>query len=354
MNRIVHHVIAGLILSLGMTGCNQNNTASKQDLSDDNGNGSTQRCENDSTLSYVCGLMNAEDIHHIGDSGLLLVSGMADEHSGGHIYLLNPTTLSYTDLVSAENYSVSQDNTLFGSCPSPLNTSNFGSHGLAVQENSKNEYKVYSTSHGDREAIEIFSLKISDDIGQLTWQGCVELDPTIMHNSVAILEDGGFITTEFIRWDADFADIYSGRPTGGLLVWHPGMLPIQLDGTQLAGPNGILVSDDNNTVYVAEFGSGNLITFDLSTSPVGIKKTALTNFPDNLRWAGDNQILAAGNNISGEGWSVSSFNLEDGSIEVIANYPGTVKMQGISVAEQLGEKIWVGTYSGDRVGYFNR
>jgi hypothetical protein len=33
---------------------------------------------------------------------------------------------------------------------------------------------------------------------------------------------------------------------------------------------------------------------------------------------------------------------------------GEAAMQGISSALQIGEKIWVGTYSGDRIGYFEK
>jgi len=62
-------------------------------------------CAADSGISYVCGLMNAEDLLSVGDSGFILTSGMTSEGVNGHVYLIDPDDNSWHDLVSALNFS---------------------------------------------------------------------------------------------------------------------------------------------------------------------------------------------------------------------------------------------------------
>ena len=57
-----------------------------------------------------------------------------------------------------------------------------------------------------------------------------------------------------------------------------------LAGSELAGPNGIVVSDDNRYLYVAALGTRELVRFDLSQEPVASDSVALDIILDNIRW----------------------------------------------------------------------
>ena len=79
------------------------------------------------------------------------------------------------------------------------------------KRNREFTFDLYITSHGEREAIEIFTLDLRDASAKLVWMGCVPLDEAIMHNSLAILSDGGFVTTQFMTWAGGVESTFSGE-----------------------------------------------------------------------------------------------------------------------------------------------
>lgn len=86
----------------------------------------------------------------------------------------------------------------------------------------------------------------------MAWVGCVEMPQHASINSVAALADGGFITTRIMGEGPQASgDIFAGDVTGYLYEWHPGGDITELTGTQMSGPNGIEISSDGKTVFVA-------------------------------------------------------------------------------------------------------
>jgi sugar lactone lactonase YvrE len=125
-------------------------------------------------------------------------------------------------------------------------------------------------------------------------------------------------------------------------------------GTELAGPNGIVVSEDNRYLYVAALGTRELVRFDLSQEPVASDAVTLDIILDNIRWGESGKLLTAGGNAGGNGWSVVEVDAASLDATRIGGMNGDAAMQRVSSALQVGDQIWVGTYSGDRVGYFAR
>ena len=311
-------------------------------------------CPSDPGITYICGLMNAEDLLRVGDTGMILTSGMSGENVTGHLYLVNPLDNTWEELVFGANFSQDQDSAMFPNCPGPLDTSNFSAHGLALREIAANQFDLYITSHGAREAIEVFDLDMSEGIAELTWKGCVTLDESIMHNSVAILDDGGFVTTQFMVWADGIASAMSGEPTGGVVAWHPGSEPALIPGSEVAAPNGIVVSDDGRYIYIAAFGSRELVRLDTASDPVAQTFVSLDIVLDNVRWGAPGKLITAGGNVEGGGWSVVEVDADTLEVVNLGSFGGDVAMQGVSSALQMNDEIWVGTYNGDRIGYFTR
>ncbi len=311
-------------------------------------------CPSDPGITYICGLMNAEDLLSVGDTGMILTSGMSGENVTGHLYLVNPLDNTWEELVFGANFSQDQDSAMFPNCPGPLDTSNFSAHGLALREIAANQFDLYITSHGAREAIEVFDLDMSEGIAELTWKGCVTLDESIMHNSVAILDDGGFVTTQFMVWADGIASAMSGEPTGGVVAWHPGSEPALIPGSEVAAPNGIVVSDDGRYIYIAAFGSRELVRLDTASDPVAQTFVSLDIVLDNVRWGAPGKLITAGGNVEGGGWSVVEVDADTLEVVNLGSFGGDVAMQGVSSALQVNDEIWVGTYNGDRIGYFPR
>ena len=311
-------------------------------------------CDEDVGITYICGLMNAEDLLSLGDSEMILTSGMSSEGVNGHLYIVNTRDDSWEDLVGSVNFSQDFDNTLYPACSDQFNVGNFSAHGLALKEIEPKFFDLYITSHGAREAIEIFNLDLRSGSAILTWRGCVPLDESIMHNSVAILDDGGFVTTQFMVWAKGLASAVTGEAKGSVVEWHPGGVPETVLGTELSAPNGIAISDDQRYMFVAALGAREIVRFDLSQEPITKTIVSTGSIPDNVRWGEPGKLLTAGGNIDGNGWSVVEVDaMGMGSVKV-GGMDGSAKMQGISSALQIGDKIWVGTYNGDRIGYFTK
>ena len=319
-----------------------------------------EECASDRETTYICGLMNAEDMISVAGTDLIITTGMAssaltdDLEVNGHIYLIDTKDDSWEDLVSKPSFSQELNGALYPECPGPLNVQNYSSHGLSLRIKRAEVYDLFITSHGAREAIEMFELDLSSGSASLKWTGCVPLDESIMHNSVAILNDGGFVTTQFMTWSGGLESVVSGQARGSVVEWHPAGAPSIMDGTKLSGPNGIAVSDDEKYMYVAAIGTRTIARFDLTRGNERAVSGVLDSNPDNLRWGRAGKLLTAGANASGDGWSVVEIDSETLEFNIIGGMSSVAAMQNASTAIEINDKIWVGTYNGDRVGYFSR
>ncbi len=318
-------------------------------------------------LTYICGLINAEDLIHLGDTGLLLASGMTRGDLSGRLYLINPNDHSYQELVHGGSFGQGHDTGMFPDCPGPLNVQNFSMHGLALRQTGANRYDLYATSHGAREAVEMFDLDVGGGSARLTWKGCVVMpEPAnTFINSVAILEDGGFVTTKMMDpAGGGFGAINAGEITGHVFEWRPGGAVEVVAGTELSGANGIELSADGRYMYVTAMGTREVIKFDRSQSPVTGERVRIDIVPDNIRWGAPGKLLTAGGNVvdpaectgpaCSTGWSVVEVDADTMTAVRVGGADQTAAIQGVSTALEVDGNIWVGTFNGDRVGYFAR
>ncbi|MBM3773000.1 MAG: SMP-30/gluconolactonase/LRE family protein [Acidimicrobiia bacterium] len=316
-------------------------------------------CRNEQGLTYICDLSVPEDILTVGSSGLLLVSG---HRAPGHLYLIDPATRAQSELIHGATFRLQHDTRAYPDCPGPLNLQAFDVHGLSLTETSPRHFSLYTTSHGVREAIEIYDLDLRGTAPMLTWKGCVVLQQDSYHNSVARLADGGFVATRMR--DQNFKG-GGGAPvgiTGHLVEWHPGGQPQRLADTDMSLPNGIDVSKDERYIYVAAIGSQELVRFDRRSTPMAKRTVSLPIRPDNVHWATDGKLLTAGPNYvppgqcSGAGcatgWSVLEVDPETFAFSRLGGADQTAAMQRVSSAMRVGDDIWVGS-NDDRIARFS-
>jgi len=322
---------------------------------------------NSGDIKYIYGPKNAEDILPLGDTQWLITSGMNGQFSNtddtGHIYLVNRSEKTFEEFFPGVKPTFDLDKEMFNACPGPINPENFSAHGLALQQQSSGQFRLYITSHGVREAIEVFNINAKDAKPAISWVGCVLLPEKMLANSVAILSDGGFVATKFFDPTAPnaFNDIFQGKITGGVYEWHPGGNVKAIHGTELSGANGIAVSPDNKCVYVATSGTREIVRYDRTEAPVTLEKVQINIGPDNIRWGDDGLLYTAGSNYvppeecenppCETGWSVFSIDPETLETKRVTGVDQTATMQNASSAVAVGNEIWVGTYSGDRIGY---
>ena len=196
----------------------------------------------------------------------------------------------------------------------------------------------------------------------IRWVGCVPMTKDVYLNSLAFLPEGGFVATKFFDPSKPEGSgaIFAHKLTGGLLQWLPktGVTPIA--GTDLTGANGIEVSKDGKSIYVAAWGAQELVRFSRKGAAVEKTVVKVDFWPDNLRWAADGTIMVAGQNVpagsSGgmptfKGWTVVRLDPATMKVTQVFKDGGTAPLQNVSVALSVDGTLWFGTFAGDRLGY---
>jgi hypothetical protein len=323
-------------------------------------------CEPDGALQFVCGPLNAEDLVRVGDSRWLIASGMDGALTGagsakGHLYLVDHRSKRWQVAFPGASPVFHHDRKAFGSCPGPLNIANFSAHGIAIRAKSRDRHILYVVGHGDREAIEVFEVDARGPTPSLAWTGCVVLPDDVSANSVAILPDGGFVTTKFLDRTMpqaeSMAQARQGKLNGAVFEWHPGGTVVAIPGTELSAPNGIEVSPDGRTLYVAVFGTHEFVRFHRGANGLEKKAVPVALSPDNVRWTPEGKLLTVGGDYSGPGaprttaWTILEVDPDTLSIRPAAQGASSRGMQALSVALAVEGEIWVGTFAGDRIGH---
>jgi sugar lactone lactonase YvrE len=120
-------------------------------------------------------------------------------------------------------------------------------------------------------------------------------EPFGVCNNAAVASDGTIVFTESsrrYRLEKYKNDIVEDTQTGRLIRWHPdrGAPEVLLDG--LAFANGVALSADEGTVFVAETGKGRIHKVSLDDGANGVF-AEVPGYPDNLSRGSDGLIWAA-------------------------------------------------------------
>ena len=217
-------------------------------------------------------------------------------------------------------------------------------------------HTLYVVRHGAREAIEVFEVDARGAVPVVVWVGCVEAPEDVTFNSVAALPGGGFAATHF------------NRPLGALWEWHAGAGWAKVAGSETNGPNGLVVSADGRWFYIGGWGTRSLIRLSRGLTPVQKDAVDVGFHIDNVRWAPDGSLLAAGHvgdtpesifeclgqqQCDGVTSRVAKVDPEDLTAEEIVRYPSNQHVILGTVALQVGDEIWLGGVAGaDRIARF--
>ena len=314
-------------------------------------------CQSEQGVTYLCGFLRPEDVVNVGSTGLVLASG---HRAPGHMYLIDPATDTWSELIHNDTFRLQHDTNAWPECPGPLNLGAFDVHGISLAETSPGRFSIYTTSHGEREAIEIYDLDVRGAAPVLSWTGCVLLQQDGYFNSVARLADGGFVTTRMRDLNAATQSV-RGIISGRVFEWRPGGELRPLAGTELSLPNGIAVSADERYLYVTASGTRELVRFDRRATPIGKRTVSTPMGPDNIHWDSNGKLVIAGPHEADpatcgearcfEGWSVIEVDPETLAIARLGGMDETAAMQRASAAIRVGNEIWVGSNQ-DRIARF--
>ncbi len=312
-------------------------------------------------LNFICGPVGAEDLVRIPDTHWIIGSGMAEGDSPGKLHLIDTNKKSWEILYPRKRVQSELDAISYPACPGVPDGEKFGAHGIAIRNDGNRISTILAVNHG-REAIEVFKLNAAGDKPTIRWIGCIPMDETIYVNSAAFLPGGGVVFTKFFdrQNPKGFGAIMEGKTTGGVFEWHPDTGIRAIAGTELAGANGIEVSKDGEFLYVAAWGTQELVRFTQRNGSIEKNTVKIGFFPDNLRWAPDGKILVAGQirdtNATGgmlgfRGWIVAKLDPQTMEISEVFKDQGESPLQNASVAIDVDGTLWIGSFRADRVAY---
>jgi sugar lactone lactonase YvrE len=251
----------------------------------------------------------------------------------------------------------------------PSERERFRTHGLYLKEGRRGVHTLYVVHHGGRESVEVFELATRPTPMTITWIGCVVAPDPIGLNAVVALPDGGFAATNFDPRQPPggrggfSAALTAGERTGEVWEWHPRSGWAKVPGSEAAGANGIEISPDGRWYYIAEWGNRSFMRLSRGKTPPDRQEIPLGFRVDNVRWGRDGMLLVAG---QGEpGGAVTSGGAGNLSMSIIGRIdpktmtytaivkqPTNERLSAATVAVQVGDEIWAGSFRGDRIARY--
>jgi hypothetical protein len=320
-------------------------------------------CSPAGNVTPICGLHAPEDLELLPDGKHLLVSQMPDHanpNSGG-LAVMDLATNRVQPLMIKNEFKAGWGET---SCNSPLQK--LGPHGIHLSKRPDGALQLLVVNHAERESIEMLELVSDGNSYSGVWRGCVVNATGGLHNDVAATPEGGFIATvmmdKTLRAKPDAINIMlSGADTGYLVEWTAAKGMVKLPNSESPFNNGVQVSRDGKFALFNAWTGKQVRQYERETQRVSAI-IDLPFYPDNLTLRADGKLVVAGIDELGS-WkncvtTHSDFCMTGFAAAVID--PLTMKstplyhaapgvLAGASVALQLKQTLYIGTYQGDRL-----
>jgi hypothetical protein len=299
-----------------------------------------EACVPDGEVQFVCGTTNPEDLYLIPDTPWVIASGRVSDVEGP-IYAVNIRDHSAREIFPEGAVAPSHDTVTYGDCPGP-NTI-FQPHGLTLREGEAGIHTLYVVGHGAREAIEVFNLDVRGPVPSLEWTGCIPSpNGTARINSITALPNGYLGATNFDT---------SG---GELWEWHPSTGWIEVPGSQMPGPNGLVSSADGQWFYIGGWSDQALVRLSRMQSPIQIETVPVGFNVDNVRWGTDGTIIVAGHvtrcaeivNCELAAARVAKVDPNSFDVQQLVDFKGNDFFRLGTVAIEVENEIWIGGIRG--------
>jgi hypothetical protein len=317
---------------------------------------------------FVCGQRAPEDLVVVPGAQYVIAGAYA---GAGGLFVIRASDKTSTLAYPSPNVAARFDQKAYAGCPGAPDAAaqaKFQTHGLSLQPGNNNVHRLYVVLHGPRESIEVFEVdaRPSTVLGAgkgtpaLTWIGCVVAPMPIGLNSVRWLPDGGFIATNFLpRGGAPdaFKRLQAGERNGELWEWHVASGWQKVPDSEASGANGLEISEDGRTLYVAAWGSQSFFRLSRGQAKPAREEVKLGFMVDNIRWAADGTLLATGQ-ISPFGGSadpatvVVKVDPKTLAVREILRKANTPAFSNGTVAVEVGKELWVGSFRGDRIAIY--
>jgi hypothetical protein len=203
-------------------------------------------------VEILCGTRSPEDLEPTPDGKFLIVSQFVNGRGGtggAGLVLFDPAKKTFTKMTVKDEPRKDWGDP---ACPGPPGEALLP-HGISLSKRGdlKNgAMQLYVVNHGGRQSMEMFELKRAGPSWELAWHGCFVTKQD--YNDVAALADGGFIATQptSLRTPGDTSNLLGGQATGYVVRWMAATGEVELPGTRIGYPNGVLVTPDGRYMYV--------------------------------------------------------------------------------------------------------
>lgn len=323
-------------------------------------------------ITPICGLQNPEDLARIPEAPWLVVSQMRRGERPGSLIAL-PVKGSHGQRLfpNPERHDVYGRQPGWGDpgCPGAPDPARFAPHGIDILRRTDTPVLAVLNhgSRGKREAIELFELFLDGETPAATWRGCAQLPADAQGNDVALTPTGELLVTRMMSrggglWQG--LEIALGLDTGSVLRWEGGVGWRSVPGTDASGANGVETSVDGSKIYFTAMGSNELVRVDATGDPERVSIPLESG--DNLSWAPDGQLLVA-SHTAGLRALMGCRSIEKGScgtsFRIVSVDPQSLEAHpilersgppigAVSVAVQVGQQLFLGSFAGDRVGRY--
>ncbi|MBN2321902.1 MAG: SMP-30/gluconolactonase/LRE family protein [Acidobacteria bacterium] len=310
-------------------------------------------CGRHGEVEVVCGTVAPEDFERTPDGRFLIVAKMGRGEERG-LDLFELATQTFVEIpLSAEK----RPDWGEAACTESIG-GRIQPHGLSLSKRASGEWQLYVVNHSVRESMEMYELLPDGAKWKLAWRGCVPAREP--YNDVAALPDGSFVATRPQAIQKEGQSPFGGAPSGNVAVWTAGDGERVLPGSEYGYPNGVLVSGDGRFAYISGWATRDLHQYDL-TAKKEVAKCEFNFMPDNLTWTQDGKILAAGiKGVNGncppesdhpciQGFKVAEVDPKTLERRILYDNDGMALINGVSVATEAGNAIYVGSFQGDRL-----
>jgi hypothetical protein len=304
-------------------------------------------CVDAADVQFVCGQQGPEDLVVVPGGAWVVASAFGGSGGVNLIRVSDKTSMKVYPAASAKDRF---DAKTYAACPGPPDPLKFTSHGLSLVPGRGNVHRLFVVGHGAREAIEVFDLDARPTTPVLTWIGCAVAADPIGLNSVRGLADGGFIASNFLPrggTQAATQQMMTGEKNGELWEWHTASGWKKVPGSDAAGANGLEMAADGKTLYVAAWGSQSFFRLSRGAAKPVRDEIPLGFRVDNIRWARDGSILAAGQGVGQT--VVVKVDPRTLTVKEILKRPAGNGFAGGTVAVEVGDSYWIGSFAGDRI-----
>lgn len=342
-----------------------------------------ETCAPSGNLNFVCGSKSPEDIVVLPGNRWIVASGMT---LASGLHLIDTRTKTSERWIAP---TAAAPKAPYNKCPSQPKPDEFQAHGISVRDRGHGQATLYVVNHGSsraidpmgmavgsgHETIEVFNIDLRGAKPVLSWTGCIPTPGSqLVANSVVSAADGSVYATVMLHPNNVLSQMFKGEATGAVYKWTPDAGEFKkVDGTELPGNNGIELSHDGKTLYVAS--SPGAITSFTNTVPARRLRSIKTRIgvADNIHWVNGRLIVAGLRNdicssgdagamkkrgvMSGPGapclagYYVAAIDPKTLALTLLAKGDLDPEFFGVTTGLPLGNTLWLGSVVGNKVAY---